>query len=184
MGKIVRLASTAPTLDVGCGLNKRPGAIGIDRNPRTAADVLADIDRNGLPFLDSTASAISLVHVIEHLESVIGALEQAHRVLIPGGRLLIETPHYSDASSFADPTHRWHLNSFSFRYFTEAGGFDYYSACRFRQVRLQVKLLRLWRFLGFEFAVNRSRAFRKFWEYYLCFVVRGKALVFELEAVK
>lgn len=178
------MASDTPSLDVGCGLNKRPGAIGIDRNRRTAADVLADIDRGALPFRDSTFGSVSLVHVIEHVGDVVASLEEAHRVLRPGGRLLIETPHYSDASSFADPTHRWHLNSFSFRYFTEAGGYDYYSRCRFRQVRLEVKLLRLWKLLGFEFAVNRSRAFRKFWEYYLCFLVRGKALVFELEAVK
>ena len=178
------MASDAPTLDVGCGLNKRSGAIGVDRNPRTAADVLADIDRGGLPFRDSSVAAVFLVHVIEHLGDVIRTVEEAHRVLRPGGRLVIETPHCSDASSFADPTHRWHLNSLSFRYFTEPGGFDYYSACRFRQVRLQVKLLRLWKLLGFEFAVNRSRAFRRFWEFYLCFLVRGKALVFELEAVK
>ncbi len=178
------MGSHAPSLDVGCGLNKRPGAIGIDPNPRTAADVLADIDRSGLPFRDSTFQSVSLVHVIEHVGDVVGAVEEAHRVLRPGGLLLIETPHYSDASSFADPTHRWHLNSFSFRYFTETGGFDYYSRCRFKQVRLEVKLLRLWRLLGFECAINRSRAVRKFWEYYLCFLVRGKALVFELEAVK
>ena len=129
-------------------------------------------------------AAVTLVHVIEHVADVIETVEEAHRVLRPGGLLVIETPHYSDASSFADPTHRWHLNSFSFRYFTEPGGFDYYSPCRFRQVRLQVKLLRLWRLLGFEFAINHSRAFRRFWEFYLCFLVRGKALVFELEAVK
>ena len=178
------MASDAPTLDVGCGLNKRSGAIGVDRNPRTAADVLADVDRGGLPFRESSVAAIFLVHVIEHLGDVIQTVEEAHRVLRPGGRLVIETPHCSDASSFADPTHRWHLNSFSFRYFTEPGDFDYYSPCRFRQVRLQVKLLRLWKLLGFEFAVNRSRAFRRFWEFYLCFLVRGKALVFELEAVK
>lgn len=171
-------------VDVGCGRNKRPGSIGVDRNPRTAADVLADIDRGGLPFRDGSVGAISLVHVIEHVSDIVATLEEAHRVLRPSGRLLIETPHYSDASSFADPTHRWHLSSFSFRYFTEDGGFDYYSGCRYRQVRLEVKLLRLWRLLGFEFAVNRSRAFRKLWEYYLCFLVRGKALVFEFEAVK
>ncbi len=178
------MAGQAPTLDVGCGLNKRPGAIGLDCNPRTAADVLGDIDSGSLPFRDSSFQSVALVHVIEHVASVVATIEEAHRVLRPGGRLLIVTPHYSDASSFADPTHRWHLNSFSFRYFTETGGFDYYSSCRFRQVRLEVKLLRLWRLLGFELAVNRSRAFRKFWEYYLCSVIRGKALTFELEAVK
>ena len=178
------MASQAPKLDIGCGRNKRPGTIGVDRNPRTAADVLADVDRAGLPFRRNSIQCICLIHVVEHLASIVGILEEAHRVLQPGGRLLIETPHYSDASSFTDPTHRWHLNSFSFRYFTEEGGFDYYSRCRFRQLRLQVKLLRFWRLLGFEFAVNHSRRFRKFWEYYLCFLVRGKALIFELEAVK
>lgn len=171
-------------MDVGCGLNKRPGAIGVDRNPRSAADVLADIDGGGLPFLDGSVASVSLVHVVEHVGGVVEALEEAHRVLRPGGLLRIETPHYSDASSFADPTHRWHLSSLSFRYFTEPSGYGYYSPCRFRQRRLRVTLLRFWRLLGLEFAVNHSRAFRKFWEYYLCFVVRGKALLFELEAVK
>ena len=184
LATIVRLATDAPSLDIGCGLNKRPGSIGIDRNPHAAADVLADIDKHGLPFRDSTFGSVSLVHVIEHVADVVATMEEVHRVLLPRGRLLIETPHYSDASSFADPTHRWHLSSFSFRYFTEHGGFSYYSECRFRQVQLKVKLLRLWRLLGFEIAVNRFRAVRKFWEYYLCFLVRGKVLIFELEAIK
>lgn len=171
-------------MDIGCGRNKRAGAIGVDRNPATVADVLADIDRADLPFRENSFGHVSLVHVIEHVESVIRTMEEAHRVLRPGGTLLVETPHYSDASSFADPTHRWHLNSFSFRYFTEPGGFDYYSRSRFKQVRIQVKLLRFWRLLGFELAVNRSRAFRRFWEYYLCFAIRGKVLIFEFEALK
>ena len=76
------------------------------------------------------------------------------------------------------------MNSFSFRYFTEEGSFSYYSRSRLREKRVRVKLLRLWKLLGFEFAVNRSRAFRKFWEHYLCFIIRGKALVFEFEVSK
>ena len=177
------MARTRLQLDVGCGRNKRLGAIGVDRLPGTAADVLADIDA-GLPFVDGSFREVSLVHVLEHVENIVHAIEEAHRVLAHGGILHIVTPHYSDASSFADPTHRWHLNSFSLRYFTQSGGFSYYSRSRFRMVSLEVRLLRLWRLLGFEFAVNRWRAFRRFWEYYLCFVIRGKALVFELEAIK
>jgi SAM-dependent methyltransferase len=171
-------------LDVGCGRNKRPGAVGVDHNRNTDADVLADINRGALPFRDDIFERVWLVHVIEHVADVVATIEEVHRLTRPGGLIVIETPHYTDFSSFCDPTHRWHLNTFSFRYFTEDGGFSYYSQRRLRERRLEVKLLRLWRLLGFEWLVSHSRGFRKFWEHYLCFVVRGKAMVFEFEVIK
>ncbi len=173
------------TLDLGCGQNKRPGAIGVDQNRDTAADVIANIDCGALPFRGGSFDKVWVVHVIEHVENVVSTIEELHRLTRAGGVIVIETPHYTDFSSFCDPTHRWHLNTFSFRYFTgDDAGFGYYTRCRLREKRLQVKLLRLWKLLGFELAVNRSFVFRKFWEHYLCFVIRGKAMVFEFEVVK
>jgi len=32
--------------------------------------------------------------------------------------------------------------------------------------------------------VNRFPRYRRFWEYYLCYVVRGKVMEFEFEVVK
>jgi len=61
------------------------------------------------------------------------------------------------------------------------GGFGYYSDARLREISVHVRLLALWRWLGFEFLVNRFPRFRRFWEYYLCFVVRGKVMEFEFE---
>ena len=171
-------------LDVGCGRNKRPGAIGLDSNRDAAADVVGDINRGALPFRDSTFDRVELIHVIEHVEDVVKTIEELHRIAKPGGVIRLETPHYTDFSSFCDPTHRWHLNSFSFRYFTEDGGFSYYSRSRLRERSLHIKLLKLWKLLGFELLVNHVRAFRKFWEHYLCFVIRGKAMVFEFEVMK
>ena len=180
-----RAARDVRSLDVGCGINKRPGAIGVDRNPASRADVLCDLDHFPYPFSPGSFDRIYVIHVIEHLQDVIGAMEEFHRLLRPGGRLRVETPHYTDFSSFCDPTHRHHLNSFSFRYFGENhGGFGYYSPARFREISVRVTLLALWRWLGFEFLVNRFPRFRRFWEYYLCFVVRGKAMEFEWEPVK
>ncbi len=172
-------------LDVGCGLNKRPGSVGLDRNPRTAADVIADLDHFPYPFRDSVFDELYATHVIEHVADVIRTIEEFHRLVRPGGRIFITTPHYTDFSSFCDPTHRWHLNSFSFRYFgADHGGFGYYSAARLREKKVRVRLLALWRWLGFEWLVNRWPRFRLFWEHYLCFVVRGKVMEFEFEAVK
>jgi len=172
-------------LDVGCGIRKAAGAIGIDRNPASKADVLCDLDRFPYPFADSAFDRLVAIHVIEHVADVIRAMEEFHRLVKPHGSIRIETPHYTDFSSFCDPTHRSHLNSFSFRYFGENhGGFGYYSQARLRQVKVRIKLLRLWKYLGFEFLVNRFTWYRKFWEYYLCYVVRGKVMEFEFEVVK
>lgn len=172
-------------LDVGCGRNKFPGSIGVDRNPAGKADVLCDLDRFPYPFRDRSFDQVRAIHVIEHVADVIRTMEEFHRLLKPGGRVVLSTPHYTDFSSFCDPTHRWHLNSFSFRYFgDDNAGFGYYSPVRFREISVRLKLLAFWRWLGFEFLVNHFPRFRRFWEHYLCYVVRGKVMDFEFERTK
>jgi SAM-dependent methyltransferase len=164
-------------------MNKFPGAIGIDSNLRSRADVICDLQKFPWPFAARSFGSIRAIHVIEHLEDVVATMEECHRLLRPGGRLRVETPHYTDYSSFCDPTHKHHLNSFSFRYFGDQhGGFGYYSEARFIEKSVRVKLLSLWRWLGFEFLVNHWRWFRRFWEFYLCYVIRGKAMEFEFES--
>jgi len=54
-----------------------------------------DLDRDPrLPFDDETFSAITLLAVIEHVESAVAVrvLGEAYRALVPGGRLVITTP--------------------------------------------------------------------------------------------
>ena len=174
-----------PILDVGCGIKKYPGSFGLDNNPKTRADVLADLDHFPFPFRDDSFREVRATHVIEHVADVLKTVAEFHRLLAPGGRAVIITPHYTDFSSFCDPTHRWHLNSFSLRYFGEDNaGYGYYSDARFREISTHVKLLAFWRYLGFELLVNASRRIRRFWEFYLCFIVRGKVIEWELQALK
>jgi len=172
-------------LDVGCGRNKYPGAIGIDCRREAAADVLCDINRPPYPFPDNSFDEVRATHVIEHVEDVLATMKEFHRLTRPGGKIVVVTPHYTDFSSFCDPTHRWHLTSFSFRYFGEDhGGFGYYTAEKLRQTLVEVRLLAFWRWLGLELLVNHSRRFRRFWEHYLCYLVRGKSITFEFEVLK
>ncbi len=171
-------------LDVGCGRGKFPGAIGIDCSLATEADVICDWAR-GYPFAENQFDEVRLIHVIEEVPDILAALAETHRVARPGARVVIVTPHYSDHSSYCSPTHRWHLSSFSFWFFSDKPReYDYYAPARFHERRVEVRLLRLWRWLGFEFLVNHFRACRRFWEHYLCFFVRGKYITFELEVVK
>ncbi len=122
--------------------------------------------------------------MIEHVSDVIKAMEEFHRLLRSGGEVFIATPHYTDFSSFCDPTHRWHLTSFSLRYFTEKEfGFGYYSNAALREdfgARQAACSLEI---PGLRVAVNASPRFRRFWEYYLCYVVRGKLIEWRLKAL-
>jgi SAM-dependent methyltransferase len=156
-------------------------------NASTSADVICHLDRGSLPFRDSSFDQVRGEHLIEHVGDIIATMEEFHRVAKPGGTIYLLTPHYTDVNSFSDPTHRWHLNTYSFNYFFPGGvhGRDmWYTKVRMRPVRIHVKLLRIWRFLGFEFLVNHSRTFRRFWEQYLSFVVRGKVIEFTFEVLK
>jgi len=68
--------------------------------------------------------------------------------------------------------------------------FPFYTQAELRPLRTHVSLANLWRAIGLEALVNldqRSpslRFIRKFWEFYLSSVVRGKELSFELEVIK
>ena len=178
-------------LDVGCGKHKTPGAIGMDFNPKTKADVIHNLDEFPYPFPDNEFDLIIGNQVIEHVDNVLAVVAELYRIAKPGAIIRLDTPHYSDVASFTDPTHRHHLTTESFAYFTgKRPDFDFYSDVRLRPRTVRVTMLKLWRALGFELAVNSCnrypalRFIRRFWETYLCFIIRGKTIYFEFEVVK
>ena len=183
--------SSRSILDVGCGQNKVVGAIGIDSNPRSHADVIHDLGVFPYPFENDRFDEIVCRHVLEHVPDVIGLITELHRITKAGGRLKIVTPHYSNPDWATDPTHRNHFNSYSFTCFVQdKTPFPFYTDIELRPVRTHVSLANLWRALGIEFLVNLDerwpalRFTRKFWEFYLSTILRGKELWFELEVVK
>ncbi|MFN2500969.1 MAG: methyltransferase domain-containing protein [Pyrinomonadaceae bacterium] len=178
-------------LDVGCGANKTPGAIGLDNNPQTAADVIHDLGVVPYPFSDSEFDLVVSNHVVEHVPDVMAFIGELHRVTRPGGRIRLLTPHYTNPDWANDPTHRNFINSYTFNTFIPGREvFDFYTDVRLRPISCYVSLLNLWKVLGIEFLVNldqnnpKLRFLRKFWEQYLSFVCRGKELRFEFEVIK
>lgn len=182
---------TRKILDVGCGWNKTPGSIGMDANPKTHADVIHDLGSIPYPFPDSEFDEIICRHVAEHVPDVMSFIAELHRVTKPGGRITITTPHYSNPDWPTDPTHRNHFNSYSFNCFIEDRQlFPFYTEVKLRPVRTYVSLANLWRAIGLEFLVNLDqrrpglRFTRKFWEFYLSTIARGKELQFVFEVLK
>ena len=63
-------------LDLGCGNAKRPGAVGVDFNDRTAADIVHNLNSFPYPFEDASFDEIYLDNVLEHLDDVMGVMEE------------------------------------------------------------------------------------------------------------
>ena len=187
----VAAARSSRVLDIGCGANKIAGAIGMDVNPRTAADVIHDLDDLPYPFADDEFDEVIGRHVIEHVRDPMAVMGELHRITRNGGMVKLLAPHWTNPDFATDLTHRNHLNSYSFRNLTdERAVFPFYTDVRFRQRRAKVTLLRLWKLTGLEVLINIDHRFvslrfiRKFWEQYLNAIARGKEIYFELEVVK
>lgn len=165
-------------LDVGCGRLKHPGAVGIDRLSTTDADVIHDLDTIPYPFEDDAFDVVLARHVLEHLESPLDVLAELHRITRPAGTVVVITPHFSSATSWADPTHRHHFSSRSFDYLVGGTQWDFYSEARYTVVdrRLALGMVRgprgrvvpLFRLLGVEKLVNRFLdVFERWWAFAL-----------------
>jgi len=96
-------------LDLGCGRHKLPGAIGMDRDPRSQADVLGDLDAKRLPFRDGAFDEVRLAHVVEHLQDIVAVMAEVHRVCKFDAIVTVRTPHFSSIHSYTDPGHRQRL---------------------------------------------------------------------------
>lgn len=126
-------------LDLGCGTRKRPGAIGLDINDRTDADVFHDLNTFPYPFDDESFDEILLDNTIEHLDNVIRVLEEVHRICRPGGLVTIVVPYFRSVWAFIDPTHKHFFTVGSFYYFDP----DQLMSARYPYSRVRFKCERI-----------------------------------------
>ena len=147
VARLPREIATLTAVDIGCGrgewlreLNDAGmAAIGVDSNPvsveRCVANGLKVVREDAIVYLRHQANeslgVVSAFHVIEHLatETLMALLIEAHRVLVPGGLLLLETPNPDNVlvgatSFYLDPTHRHPIPAPLLRVMLEFAKFD------------------------------------------------------------
>ncbi len=122
---------TTLNIDLGCGTAKRSGFIGIDRRRFEGVDGVTDLTKSRWLFDRSTLGGIELLpvgerefalpdnsvgearcsHFLEHLEhnqrqpERVRFMNELWRVLIPGGKATIITPHWASNRAYGDFTH-------------------------------------------------------------------------------
>jgi SAM-dependent methyltransferase len=179
-------------LDFGCGLSKIPGSIGMDKNPRTKADILHDINVFPYPVASNSFDLIVCRHIMEHLQDIKAVMEELHRIGKPRAVVKITVPFFRSRWAYIDPDHRRFFTSLSFDYFVrgkELANYsytdkwfdmekvEYMTEMTYRRFsRFREALNRL--FLGF---VNKRKMF---YETYLAHIVPVDAIYFELRVIK
>lgn len=106
-------------VELGCGMNKTPGRIGIDKLDLPHVDIVADIEK-GLAFLpDNSVDEIHSRSFLEHVRDLEGIMREIVRVLKPDGKCHIFVPHFSNPYSFSDYTHVRFMGLYTFYYFVD-----------------------------------------------------------------
>lgn len=96
-------------LNLGCGNRLIKGAIQHDRiKHRPEINVAHDLNILPWPFEDSSFDKIVALAVFEHLDiDLVASLNECHRILRPGGQVVIKLPLHDGFNAYDDPTHRW-----------------------------------------------------------------------------
>jgi len=113
------------TLHLGCGNKKVSGALGIDLNPNSQADIIHDLNKCPWPLESERFERVVCVHVLEHLDDMMRTMAEIYRVCKDGAIVEIATPHFSSVNSWDDPTHKHHFTLASFDYFHRDHPFIY-----------------------------------------------------------
>lgn len=102
-------------LNVGCGDNILPGWVNLDISALPGVDVVCDIEKLPLPFVDDQFDEILCQDILEHIEYV-PVLRDIYRIMKKGGALTIRVPHFTSKHNFIDPTHKkmFSINTFDF----------------------------------------------------------------------
>ena len=94
-------------LDLGCGLNKQDGFLGIDKRALPEVDIVHDIEEIPWPIESDSVDVILMSHLIEHIKPwlQIDLINETWRVMKLDGLLMIATPYAGSFGFWQDPTH-------------------------------------------------------------------------------
>lgn len=152
-------------LNLGCGIKKIDGYIGVDNIETEAVDIIHDLNVFPYPFEDNSVNEILMDNVLEHLDDVIKIMEELHRISTPGAIINIKVPYFKSNSAYTDPTHKHFFTETSFKYFTENNPLNFYSPARFEIIK--VDLINHTEYQDAKHFVRNLLPFKKILNYFL-----------------
>lgn len=143
-------------LDLGCGIRKKQGYIGIDLAKVKGVDIVCNIDK-GLSIKDSCVDGIYSCFFFEHVRDLITAFQEVYRVCKNGAIMELIVPYYASINAFKDPTHKQFFTEETFRYFSQEKwyGSDYNINTNFQLINIKYHYSNLIKWLPFKRYLRR-----------------------------
>ena len=145
-------------LDIGCGMNKIPGAVCLDIDPKVNPDILHNLNNFPYPIPDNSFNEIYAKHVVEHLNDPAGFMREMNRILKAGGTVFIETPHFSSRVAYSEPQHKLFFSYFMFN--SIINGLD------LEVIKQRITFYKSFRMVGISYLANKfPDNYERFWTY-------------------
>jgi predicted SAM-dependent methyltransferase len=96
-------------LNLGCGFNKKPGYVNVDKFGSCQPDLVTDLEVLPWAFKDGEVDEVLFNHSLEHMgqdtNTFLGIMTELYRVCKAGATIQINVPHPRHDDFFGDPTH-------------------------------------------------------------------------------
>lgn len=107
-------------LNVGCGRDIKSGWINLDISKDVPADIHMDIRTGVFPLENGSCSDVYISGVLEQIgdnDQLIHVMNECHRVLKPGGKMVVVVPNAKHAIAHQDPMDVRKFTIPTFQYF-------------------------------------------------------------------
>lgn len=92
-------------LNLGCAGFKKEGYVNVDWQGIVEPDVEHNLNVYPYPFKDNEFDLVEAFHIIEHLDRPFDVMKEIHRILKPGGTLIVKVPHFSRGMTHPEHAH-------------------------------------------------------------------------------
>ena len=123
-------------LNIGAGKDIIEGYLNHDIVNLNGIDAVHDLNKYPWPWDDNSFNEILAMDILEHLDDFVRAMEELHRILEPGGTVVIRVPYWNHSCAYIDPTHKRSFHEHTFHFFNVESHYykhrDYYSKASFK----------------------------------------------------
>jgi hypothetical protein len=177
------------SIDLGCGLSKIEGTIGIDVKNLPGVDLVINLDSFPWPFKDSEVERVYTRHYLEHSNNIIQCIKEIHRIVVSNGLIDITVPHFASDNFHSDLTHLTPFSYRSFDHFSVNGSvsYNYYEDFKFQIVQREIRFMRSdasfnpFKIIGLHYFANK---FPRLYERFFVYWIPPIELYFQLKVIK